>query len=641
MKLDQIKENKRLVIFFFNDADGVVDRYVSYMLEDMKKNCRELFVVCNGKLTPEGRDVFRKVTPNILVRENKGFDVWAYKAVLEYYGWEALQAYDEVVLMNSTIMGPVYPFAEMFKEMDQRDVDFWGITKFHKDEYNSLGCECGYTPEHIQSHFIAVRRSMLQSPEFKKYWDKMPSITSYEEAVRQHEAVFTQLFSDAGFRWDVFVNTDDLDGFTNHPLLIEPMRLLRDYRCPIFKRNSFCQDYHVFLVSSSGNQGKELLRYLKEETDYDTGMVWESILRTNNMADIKDCLNLNYILPQDHAIAETSQKKVALVIHSYFEDLIDYCYQYALSMPETSDIYITVGSEKKKALVEECFSKGPWNKVTVILIENRGRDVGALLVGVAEYLDAYDYVCFMHDKKVTQMDAGIKGYVFSERCFQNLLGSKELVTNILALFDKEPYLGMLCPPPPNHADYYPTLGFEWGPNFDIVKKLAKKLEISCSIDPGKEPVAPLGTMFWFRARGLKALIDYGWKYGDFPKEPIQTDGTVLHAIERIYPYVIQDAGYFCGWVLNDDYARTEWNNLSFMLRNVNIRAMGAYGFNNHHGLVTTMDYCMHQNNLPAEMSAHLSKRILFKRRMKRKIPKPIWAIMRKIYHLFGGEKWIG
>ena len=47
MRLDQVKDIKRLVIYFFYDADGIVDRYVPYMLEDIKRNCSEIFVVCN------------------------------------------------------------------------------------------------------------------------------------------------------------------------------------------------------------------------------------------------------------------------------------------------------------------------------------------------------------------------------------------------------------------------------------------------------------------------------------------------------------------------------------------------------------------------------------------------------------------
>lgn len=79
-----------------------------------------------------GEKILSSYTNNLIVRPNEGFDVWAYKTAMESYGWEKLVSFDEVVLFNATIMGPVYPFSEMFETMDQRDLDFWGITKFHK-----------------------------------------------------------------------------------------------------------------------------------------------------------------------------------------------------------------------------------------------------------------------------------------------------------------------------------------------------------------------------------------------------------------------------------------------------------------------------------------------------------------------------
>ena len=74
---------KRLILYFMYDKDGIVDDYVPYMLRELKKNSTEILVVCNGKLTRESREKLQEVTPNVLVRENKGFDVWAYKTGLE------------------------------------------------------------------------------------------------------------------------------------------------------------------------------------------------------------------------------------------------------------------------------------------------------------------------------------------------------------------------------------------------------------------------------------------------------------------------------------------------------------------------------------------------------------------------------
>ena len=47
---------KRVAIYFFYDKNGIVDKYVNYFLEDLKKNLDRLIIVCNGKLTSKGRE---------------------------------------------------------------------------------------------------------------------------------------------------------------------------------------------------------------------------------------------------------------------------------------------------------------------------------------------------------------------------------------------------------------------------------------------------------------------------------------------------------------------------------------------------------------------------------------------------------
>lgn len=642
MRLDKKTTINRLVIYFFYDADGIVDRYVPYMLKDIVKNCSELFVVCNGKLTPEGREILKTLTSHILVRENVGFDVWAYKEALEQYGWDRLEEFDEVVLMNHTIMGPVYPFSEMFEEMNQRDLDFWGINVYHKQMMNPYNISYGYIPEHLQSHFIAIRKNMLSSLEFHNYWDSRPEIASYEDSVGKHEAIFTKFFSDKGFIWDKYIDTDDLKDFTGYPLMWCPQRIIEEKRCPVFKRRSFFHPYEGYLEDSSGSQAKQLLDYFEKTSLYDTSMIWENILRTCHMNDIKNCTNLTWILPKDQCNAKVqSNLKVALIIHIYYEDLIKYCYNYALSMPKEADIYITSDSQDKCNKIESIFGAGPWHNVQIILIENRGRDVSALLVGAAKYVGHYDYICFAHDKKVTQLDSGIMGYHFSERCFENILGSREYVNNIICKFESEPFLGLLCPPPPNHGDYYNTAGCEWGYNYTITKKLYDDFDLSIPIAEYKEPIAPLGTMFWFRTSALKKLFAKKWEYNDFPKEPNGSDGTILHGFERIYPYIAQDAGYYTAWCMTDYYARTECTNLYFMLRNLNVRLFALYGVQKYNSLNWQISNQIYLNGENLKFKKITPARKKMKDFIKSITPKSVWAFLKKTYHSFGGKKWIG
>lgn len=562
------KNTNRLVIYFIYDKEGIVDDYILYMLDDLKKNASEIAVVCNGKITPESRQKLLQVTPILIVRDNKGMDVWAYKTALDYYGWDGLKKFDEIVMMNFTIMGPVYPLEEMFTEMSSRDLDFWGITMYHKyEEGDPFGTiELGYIPDHIQSHFIAVRSSMFNSIEFQMYWDNMGEISDYRDAVGCHEAMFTYRFAQKGFKWDVYADMGDT--YNNHPVLMAPKEMIIEHRCPIFKRRSFMHNYANVINDTVGASGRELLEYLDKYTDYDTDMIWQNILRLENQADIKKNLQLNYICSENEGTDISKvlrEKKMALVLHFYFEDLADYCLRYVSAMPAEADIYVTVGSEKKKQLIEKKFSVLP-NKVEVILIENRGRDVSALLVATKSFIMDYDYVCFVHDKKVTQLLPETVGAGFSYKCFENLLASKEFVSNVIDTFEKNPRLGLLTPPPPNHGQYFITLGHEWGTNYEKTVELAGDLGLTVPISEDKEPIAPLGTMFWFRPKAMKLLFDQDWEYEDFPEEPNNIDGTLLHACERIYSYVVQQEGYYPAWVFSQKGAALEITNLNYMVR---------------------------------------------------------------------------
>ena len=579
---------RRLGIFFFYDGDGVVDSYVEAMLADMVKNLSELTIVVNGDLSSKSYAKLARFTDKIILRENVGLDVWAYKTAMESYGWERLAEFDEVVLFNATIMGPVYPFAEMYAEMAGRDVDFWGITWFHKVDFDPFGTTPeGYIPRHIQSHFHAYRRSLVTSKEFQQYWDKMPEITSYTESVGMHEAPFTQRFERLGFTSDVYVNTEDLEGYTYQPILFAPKKLIEQKRCPIFKRRSFFHDYEDVLDQSVGNATKDLYEYLRDHTEFDTNLIWDNALRSMNMADLVKNLQLTYVLPTGAVVTEPSHQRMALVAHLYYMDLLEKMLTYIRNMPEGCDLILTVESEKKAEQVRKACEGLPFN-VEVRLIENRGRDVSALLVGLKDVIANYDLVCFIHDKKVTQLSLYSKGDGFAIKCFENLLPTREFVSNVVATFDREPRLGMLMPTPPNHADYFPISAFGWGPNFVRTRKLLAELGISVPMDHDKEPIAPLGTMFWFRPAALAPLFDHDWEWEDFPPEPNNIDGTILHAIERAYGYVAQGAGYFCGWLFSDSFARIELTNLAYFTRELTVAVASHWTADTESQMVRTV-----------------------------------------------------
>lgn len=45
---------------------------------------------------------------------------------------------------------------------------------------------------------------------------------------------------------------------------------------------------------------------------------------------------------------------------------------------------------------------------------------------------------------------------------------------------------------------------------------------------------PVGSMFWARSAVVRKFVDLGLKWDDYPLEPVPIDGTLIHAIERMF-----------------------------------------------------------------------------------------------------------
>ena len=559
---------QRLGIYCFYDKYGHAASFIKTFLDDLMDNLDDLVVVVNGQLSDQARQLFSEYTKTIIVRENKGLDVAAYKQAILTLGWEKLESYDEVICLNDTVMGPVYPFREMFACMDRKDVDFWGITAYVGETVDKE-----QIPTHLQAYWHAYRRSLVSSPAFHEYWETMPLWKDYAEVTRKHEMTFSKHFADLGFTWASYIDWRKYQGYSSYPLLYMPMQIVRDDRCPIFKRRSFFVDYSAYFDQTAGQPALDLYEYLRDHTDYDVDMIWDAILPSYNIDDIRKAMHLDYVLPSQAINPQTHDRpRSAFIYHVYFMDLLEDTCHYIASLPEETDLYITSTEDKIPQIREYMQQHGISHQATFIPVINRGRDVSALLVAACPVVlsGKYDVIGFAHDKKSSQNQEnghhGTESQGFAYKLMENTLGSEAYVKNILTLFAENPRLGQVAPPPPYHALYFAhTIPHDWGANYEITKELLEdRLGIHVPLSPTKPTASAMGSCYWFRVEALKPLFEYGWKYEDFlPEGQMGEDGTISHAIERANGYICQSRGYYPAWVLSDRYARIEVDSLFY------------------------------------------------------------------------------
>lgn len=550
MKLE--KENmKRLGIFFFYDEEGIVDDYVIYLLKNMEKFTTHNIVVCNGILNESGRKRFEQLPhTDILVRENVGFDVWAYKTALEYYGWDVIDTYDEIILYNFTIMGPVKSFDLMFEEMDREDIDFWGITVHHGAPFDPFGTmEDGKLPLHIQSHFIAVRKPMLISDAFHDYWDNHPMIHSYNEAVGLHEAIFTGIFEKLGYRWKVYVDTSDLQDDTYYPLFNMPVDLIKNRKCPIFKRKLFINDFEGTIQENANLSARELLEYLKKDTDYNTDMIWKHLLRSANMHNLVSGLNLRYVVDEDAADEKKCEdRKTAFFVStaSWKNYFINYM-QKLQNVPARYPIYILVNQEKTSMMVQEMLAD---HKEVHIAVTNKN-----LFETFQEAMKAYNYVCILGEKKEKTVEKKMIPYTNvlagQELTIRSMVESEIYIKNIEELFEKDKFLGMLSACFPVHGRYYSDVLSDWENNFQMVKKVAESERYHVHIHKEKPLAIAFDNCCWIRGKILK--------------EYLKTREKILQSLEdkegEIWPYVMPVLVQNCGYLATNVLSKAAAENL--------------------------------------------------------------------------------
>jgi lipopolysaccharide biosynthesis protein len=209
LKVAMAASYRRLTIFSHYDKRNVISDSDIFYVKSLKDAESDVVFVSNCELSSEQRASVTPYVESLLQRSNVGFDFSAWRDCIDTIGWTRLRAYDELVLANNSCYGPIFPLREMFAAMTDRCCDFWAITGFPSLR-NSPRAEASLLPGrniplHLQSYFMAFRKSVLRSDAFARFWSQVEDQVDLIAVVAQYESQLTRILSEAGFRWDCYL----------------------------------------------------------------------------------------------------------------------------------------------------------------------------------------------------------------------------------------------------------------------------------------------------------------------------------------------------------------------------------------------------------------------------------------------------
>jgi rhamnosyltransferase len=220
--------------------------------------------------------------------------------------------------------------------------------------------------------------------------------------------------------------------------------------------------------------------------------------------------------------------RTGMLAHVFYPDLMDEIIACRANLPGDAVCHITAPQDVAAALAGRIDGMPGFH---LHVVENRGRDIAPFLAVLRSgALDGLDAVLKIHSKRSLHLS---HGGLLRRAMFTALAGSPGTVSRILGLM-ADPTIGMV-----GWRRVFLTRLRHWHTNRSRVEELAGRL------DPPVRPDLAFfgGSMFWFRPKALAAVAALPVAADDFEVEAGQIDGTLHHALERLFAIAAAGAGY--------------------------------------------------------------------------------------------------
>ncbi|MCR6686489.1 glycoside hydrolase family 99-like domain-containing protein [Pseudoxanthomonas sp.] len=219
----------------------------------------------------------------------------------------------------------------------------------------------------------------------------------------------------------------------------------------------------------------------------------------------------------------------ACLVHAWDLDALDEILLAILASGVEFDLWITTTDELRPRVQATLAAHGL--QARILAGPNHGRDILPFLRAAGELLDAgTGIVLKLHTKKSHHRDDGDR---WRRELLERLLAPAR-APRILEAMRERPQLGLVVP-----EGHLLGLDAHMGGNRAGVDYLSRRLGLR-EADADARFVS--GSMFWARLEALRPLLDAHLDEWEFEPEQGQIDGTLAHAVERVFALCALDAG---------------------------------------------------------------------------------------------------
>lgn len=516
---------KRLLLYVHYNKLNKVSSHVTYQLKQLRPIFSKIVFISNSPISDSDFNdlTSHKLIDQFVPRQNEGFDFAAWHDGMLSVGFDSIQSYDSVTIMNDTCFGPLWDFGNYYLYFESDDkVDFWGLTNHRATKQFK---------EHIQSYFISFKKSVIISETFRQFWMFVESFSNVQDVIANYESKMTTVFVEAGFKYKVIFDTSS-ENTENmlHPdfSYYNPTSIL-SHKVPFIK---------VKTIDANQSITPFILDEIERTSSYPVDLIVSHMSKIN-YPDFPYLLSRKYLETSVKNNKVAIQSKIAVHLHVFYVDLLQEFLDSFSTWSFAYDLFITTDSSDKESEIQKILSDNS-KAAEVLVTGNIGRDVLPMLK-LKDSLSQYDYVGHFHTKKSKEADYWA-GQSWRTELIEILVKPAD---SIIGQFESSSELGIVIADIPSFfrfnkiVDAWNEHQIAPGMN-DLWQKMSLTKEIN--FEAFHSFVMSYGTFVWFRYEALRPLFDLELSDQEVPKEPLPQN-SVLHAIERLLVYIAWDQNY--------------------------------------------------------------------------------------------------
>ena len=407
---------KKALVYVIFESEARLQEYKLRFLQALAPLVDDVIVVVNGQLHNDDINSLENYG-RVLTRDNKGYDTAAFREGIFAFGKDKLKDYDQLFLVNDTNIGPMRDLSQVFQEMAEKQLDFWGISFGEEQEDVTKENPYGYIPKHLQSYFLVIEKLMLNDDAFYEYWTHLTDTDSRDKAIGRHETRFTKHFADLGYRFDAVVQE-----YEDSAMYIHPLKMLKA-GSPLVKYTAlknYDDDQFLWQGLDRDSEVPDLLEFVAEETDYPVSILEDIVNKFKAVPRDQYILlidGVENIIPQCTRY-RVLNKAEQLRKHGFAVKVVNLS-DFQLSMAQNASHIIIYRSPISPELLRLCHLAKEYGKPVFFDIDD--------LVFDTVYTDQLSYTQGLDPVEKGNYDAGVRNYGYMlENCDGAITSTNQL-----------------------------------------------------------------------------------------------------------------------------------------------------------------------------------------------------------------------